>query len=143
MTINVPPSARRQRSDHENRIKALEARRITGSTTQAQTGGGGTIIQSNGIVFSYPGPLAPGVESPPYYPLAAQTLTALRVSLLVNATANHVVEVRLNGSVIETVTLGTGTKTTTSTISHAVTTSDYLTVKTVTVSDHDLSVELS
>lgn len=96
------------------------------------------------LLFSYPGPLASGIESPPYYPPLAFTATQIRVSLLANASTNHVIEVHLNGTLITSgsVTLTTGNKTVTVAISQAFVTTDYVTVKTVNVSDSDLSVEV-
>lgn len=106
-----------------------------GQQTWASPGG------INAVTFSYPGALDSGIESPPWYPPASLTFTHIRVSLLANASADHIIKAYVNGSLFGTYTLSSGSKTYTTTISMAVTSSQPLTVKTDTVSDSDLSVQ--
>lgn len=104
---------------------------------------GSSTVMTSAVTFSYPGALDNGVESPPFYPVASLTYTFIRVSLLVAATSNHVIDVRKNGNLFASYTLTTGNLTMTATISLALLSTDALTVKTNTVTDSNLSVELA
>ncbi len=97
------------------------------------------------LVFSYAGALAAGIESPPYYPPAPFTATQIRVSLLANASVNHVIEIHVNGALVTggSVTLLAGAKTVTVVINQPLLTTDYVTAKTITVADQNLSVEVT
>ena len=95
------------------------------------------------MVFSYPGTLTASLETPPWYPTRSGVITTVRVSLLANAGADHVVELRKDGSAIQQFTLTSGTKTIETATTIAVARGSYISMKTITVSNADLSVELT
>lgn len=102
----------------------------------------GSLGQQPPITFTYPGLLATGIESPPYYPNRNLLIVTVRVSLLANASVDHVIEVRVDGSGIVQYTLPSGSNTVVSASAIVVGTGSYVTVKTITVADSNLSIEL-
>lgn len=120
-----------------DRDRALEDFVNTGGAGGGSGSGGGA------VVFSYPGPLAAGVESPPFYPPVDVYYSQIRVSTLANVTVNTTVDFKINGTVITTVTLLSGTKTVTVAITSLVLRTDYVTMVLTAAADANLSVELS
>lgn len=99
---------------------------------------------SNPIIqmFSYPGPLASNVESPPWYAPAAGIIEIVRVSLTNSATSDHTIMLRLNGADVQQFTLSSGQKTSMNGAAISVPYGAYVTIKTVTVTDSNLTVEV-
>lgn len=128
----LPPDQSAAISGLTARVERLE-RRIGADTKRA--------VGPPPLVFSYSGALTNGVESPPWYPAGNCYLTQARVSLLANATTNHLVDVYVNGAFVQTLTLPSGSKTIVSSTNITVTAGSYVTMKTNTVADSDLSVE--
>ena len=95
------------------------------------------------VVFSYPGALDNNVQSPRWYPTRDVTFTKVRVSLLANASSDHVIQLLIGGAPFASYTLTAGNATMTATISAAVAATQAVTIKTTTVSDSDLSVQLN
>lgn len=98
---------------------------------------------SGGVSFTYPGPLPQTDESPPWYPPVDTTFTTARLSLLANATVSTSVDIKQNGVVISTITLGIGAKTVTQAFVFSILHTDYLTTVLTAAGDANLSLELS
>ncbi len=93
------------------------------------------------IVFSYPGLLSNDVVSPAWYPPGVGSVRVVRINLVANATSDHVIEIGIGGTPIQQFTLPSGDQTIMLDANIEILTS-YVTVKTISVTDSDLSVQL-
>lgn len=128
----LPADAARTISDLIVRVERLERQTRDNST--------GPSLEPP-IVFTFPGELVDGIESARCYPDQNVTLWYVRVSLLSSASSDHVIDVNVNGSFVESYTLPNGDSTMTQSTSITLGVGDYLTVTTNTVTDNDLSVQ--
>ncbi len=94
------------------------------------------------MVFSWAGELVDDSESPPWYVPRGGVVEIVRVSLLSAATADHTIEVRVNAAAIQQFTLSSGDLTSFNGAAISVPYGAYVTVKTITVTDSDMTVEL-
>ena len=92
--------------------------------------------------FSYPGALADNIESPPWYVPRSGLIELVRVSLTNAASADHTIEVRVNGASAQQFTLTSGSLTVLDGSAISVNYQDYVTIQTISVFDSDLAVEL-
>jgi hypothetical protein len=107
------------------------------------TGGAGS---GGGIPpFTYPGPLAAGIESCPWYAPVPFEITQIRASLLAAATATNTFELHLNGAVVagSSVSITAGNKTITAALTVEVVVGDILTVVATAVADSNATIELA
>jgi hypothetical protein len=80
-------------------------------------------------VFSYPGDLIVHVESPPWYPEINVFISQIRLATLVAPSSNLLVDININGTLNQTVTLTAGTTSAITYTSIALLHTDYMTTK--------------
>jgi hypothetical protein len=97
----------------------------------AQTAGGA--VSARVLIFSYPGVVANNVESGPFYPAPASSVIFIfcRVSATTTGSGDTTIELRVNGSPLDSVTLPSGSVTVIKAIAIPLAAdTDFLTVKT-------------
>lgn len=130
--VTLPPDQGRTLVGTAQRIERVERQTVVpGASSWLQKG------------VTFPGGLTSNVESPPWYPLRPGAIRVVRLSLLANATTDHTVQTRVNGTGIQNFTLPTGSKTILFATAIQVPGESYVTMFTVAVTDSDLSMDLA
>lgn len=95
------PDIRRIFTDLQRRVGILE-RRVAGANSDTST------PANDDIIFSYAGTLAAGVESPPTKLRYSGFLAVLAIALGTAGSTSTVLKVKKNGTVVATITIGSG-----------------------------------
>lgn len=118
-------------SGHVARTERIERTTIAPSPTPL-------LIQT----FTYPGGLSPDIESPPWYPSRSGKIESVRISLLVTATTDHTIALKINSVQAQQFTLHAGNQTEMTACTIGFGLGDFITVETLTVTDSNLVVEV-
>ena len=129
--VTLPPDQTRQVGGTIARVERTERRTIAPLGTDPVR-----------MIFSYPGPLAEGIDSPPWYVPRSGVIELVRVSLLTAATTDHTVSIRVNGVEQQQCTLSAGDLTSQADAAISVGFGLYVSVATIAVSDSNMAVEL-
>jgi hypothetical protein len=108
---NLPPDFLRDFNNLTADVRELQRRKLPDPEESD------SITTPPDVTFSHPGVLANDEESPPWYPFENMTFSYIRVSTLINVGADTTVAIVVDGSVFDTYTIPSGSKTMATTIS--------------------------